>query len=512
MAGRNKIKGIMYYRVSTEDQAQFGVSLEQQRKQCQSYADMHDIEIIKIFHDDGVSAKTVDRPSLQGMLKFCGQKSNGVEVVIVYKIDRLTRNVNDYSSILMLLSKLGVKLISTTEAIDSTPIGKFIGNVMAANAQLDNDIRSQRVSACMREKIEQGIWCWKAPYGYLNARDGLSKKIITVDKKRAPMIKFIFREYATELYTVEDVRVKVNKMGLRSWSGKEISPQLMNKIMTNKFYIGIMTSRGEEFEGTHEKLVDRQTFFKCQNLLNGKSRGDNVSESQASEDFPLRHFAVCAYCGRPLTAYISTGRWGGKYPYYRCYNRNCSSKKSIAKKKIEDDFRGCLQEITPKDKFLNGFKAVVLDVWEKQYKRINEDKKDRDKQIEALKEDKMKLIDMKKKDLLSDEDFREAFDRIKKEIEAKEGESPETKMEEFNIDEAVEFVFDYIKYIPETWKGSDLKQQLVLQGLIFPEKPIYDYSSFQTPKLCPILQAKKELAGASSSVVASRGIGPLLSG
>lgn len=93
-----------------------------------------------------------------------------------------------------------------------------------------NDIRSQRVSSCMREKIEQGIWCWKAPYGYLNARDGLSKKIITVDKKRAPMIKFIFREYATELYTVEDIRVKVNKKGLRSWSGKEVSSQLMNRI------------------------------------------------------------------------------------------------------------------------------------------------------------------------------------------------------------------------------------------------------------------------------------------
>lgn len=506
------VKGIMYYRVSTEDQAQFGVSLEQQRKQCQSYADTHGIEIIETFHDDGVSAKTVDRPSLQEMLKFCGQKTNGVEVVIVYKIDRLTRNVNDYSSILVLLNKLGIKLISTTEAIDSTPIGKFIGNVMAANAQLDNDIRSQRVASCMREKIMQGVWSWHAPFGYINDRDGLNKKTIAVDKKRAPMIRFIFREYATGLYTLEDVKAKVNKMGLRSWSGKEISSQLMNKIITNKFYIGIMTTRGEEFEGTHEKLIDRETFFKCQNLLNGKSRGDSVSESRIKEEFPLRHFAVCAYCGRPITGYFSTGRWGGKYPYYRCYNKDCVSKKSIAKKQIEDSFIDCLKEITPRDKFLKGFKAVVLDVWEKEYKRVNENRREKDKQIEILKEDKMKLIDMKKKDLLSDEDFKEAFDRLKREIEAKEGQLCETKLEEFDIDEAIEYVFGYIKDLPETWQKSGFKQQVTLQGLIFPEKPIYDYSSFQTPKLCPILATKKELAGASSSVVASRGIEPLLPG
>ena len=509
MANQSK-KGIIYYRVSTEDQAQFGVSLEQQKKHCVGYAQANGIEIVKMFHDDGVSAKTTDRPSLQEMIKFCGQKDSAIDFIIVYKIDRLTRNVNDYTNILFLINKLGIKLVSTTEAIDDTPIGKFIGNVMAANAQLDNDIKSQRVSACMMEKIHQGYWCWKAPFGYLNSRDEFNKKVIVLDKKRAPLIKWLFDEYATGLYTLEEIRRKVNEKGLRSWAGREISAQMIDRIIARKFYIGIMATKGGEYEGVHEKLVDKETFYKCQGILRRNNRGESISRSQASEFFPLRHFVICAYCGRPLTAYFATGRWGGQYPYYRCYNKNCASKKSIAKKQVEDDFKDYLKTITPKDKFLNTFKATILDVWEEEYKKINQDRKNRIKRVEELREEKTKLIEMKKRDLLPDEDFKEAFGELKTKIDIEETDLSENKLEEFKIDEAVDYVFDFIKNLPEHWENATFEQQIKIQGLIFAEKPTYDYKKFQTPKLSPILQTKKELAIVNSSLVAPTGFEPVL--
>ena len=510
---KTKLKGIIYYRVSTEDQAQFGVSLEQQKKSCLNYAETNGIEIIKMFHDDGVSAKTADRPSLQAMLQFCTQKGKGIDCVIVYKIDRLTRNVNDYTNILLLLKKLGIRFISTSEAgIDDTPIGKFIGNLMASSAQLDNEIKSQRITDCMREKVEQGFWCWKAKIGYTNTRDEFNKKVITLDKNRAPLIKWAFEEYATGLYTLEDVRRRVNDKGLRSWMGKEISPQLIYRIITNKFYIGIMTVRGREYEANHERLIDAETFYKCQNVLNGHSRSESISRNQASECFPLRHEVICGYCGRPLTAYFSTGKCGGKFPYYGCYNKNCPSKKSIPKKKLEKDFLDYLKEITPKDKFLKGFKAVILDVWESEYKKINQERQDRIKRIEGLKQEKLQLIEMKKRDLLPDDDFKEAFNKLNKDIDYQEANLTETKFEEFNLDEAIDYVFTYIKTLPENWERATFEQKIQLQGLVFPEKPSYDYIKFQTPKLSPILQTKRELALASSPLVPPRGIEPRLPG
>ncbi len=508
----NKIRGIIYYRVSTEDQAQFGVSLDQQKKNCLNYAESNNIEIIKMFHDDGVSAKTTDRPSLQEMLKFCNKRNKGMDCVIVYKIDRLSRNVNDYSNITILLNKLNIKLISTTEAIDNTPTGKFIGNIMAASAQFDNDTKSQRITDCLREKREQGYWCGKAPVGYLNTTNRLGKKVIAVDKKRAPLIKWIFERFSTGIYTLEELRIMANKKGLRSWNEKEISAQLMSKFIKRKFYIGIMTVKGEEYEGNYEHIISDQVFYKCQNILTGENRAENISRNQANENFPLRHFVICAYCGRPLTAYFATGRWGGKYPYYRCYNKNCDSRKSIAKKKLEKDFLRYLEEITPKKTFLDPFKAIVTDVWKKRYKELNKHRKDTLKVLENLKEEKVKLIEMRRKELFSDEDFKEAFDKLKQEILDKQIILDENEIKEFNIDKAVTYVFDFIATIPEYWSKASYDQKIKIQGLIFPEKPIYGYERFQTPEISPVLAIKKESYDPNSPIVPPRGVEPLLLG
>ena len=498
------IKGIIYYRVSTEDQANFGVSLEQQKKHCQNYADTNGIEIMGLFHDDGVSAKTADRYGLQEMLRFCTQKNNGVGCVIIYKIDRLTRNSKDYNDILYFFKKLGIILISTSEeGVNNTPMGKFMGNFLAANAQLNNDIKSQRVTACMREVLLQGRWCWKAKFGYLNGRDLMNRKNIIVDNNRAPMIRWAFEQYATGLYTLEEIRREVNKKGLKTWKGKEMSSQLMYRMITSKFYIGIMTTKDEEFpNGTHEKLIDETTYYKCQAVLRGNNKGENISRSRPSEAFSLKHFVICAFCGRPMTAYFSTGKCGGIYPYYRCYNKDCTSKKSIAKKIMEKDFFNYLGEITPTNKFAKAFKATILDVWEAEYKRINYDRKEQLKKIENLKEEKTQLIEMKKKELLPDDDFKEAFTKLRKEINDKEADLSQTKLEEFNLNEAVDYVFDYIKMLPTNWKDATYEQRIKLQGLIFAEKPTYDYIKFQTPKLSPILEIKRELALTNSSLVA----------
>ena len=119
---------------------------------------------------------------------------------------------------------------------------------------------------------------------------------------------------------------------------------------------------------------------------------------------------------------------------------------------------------------------------------------------------------MKKKELLPDEDFKEAFDKLKKDIENKETDLTNTKLEEFDIDKAVDCVFEYIKMLPENWDDMEYEQKIILQGSIFHEKPIYDYNVFQTPILSPILQTKKELARTNSSLVGPRGIEPRLPG
>ncbi len=470
-------KAIIYYRVSTEEQARHGISLEQQKNNCLAYAKQNNIDIVKSFHDDGVSAKTADRPGLQDMLTYCTRNYKQLDNVIIYKIDRLSRNVDDYSNISMLLVKLDIQLISTTESIDKTPTGKFIGNIMAANAQLDNDIRSERVSSCMRERLKSGVWCWKAPLGYTNSRNDQGQKIIDIDIKKLKLIKWAFEEFAKGIYTLEEVRKKLNKKGLKTESGKEISFQLMSKMINNTFYYGLMYSQknNEYWPGTHKTIVAENTFHKCQEIL-AKKNGKTIykTKRKTSEDFPLRNFVLCKYCERPLTASYSTGRHGGKFPYYRCYNKECGQLCSIAKDKMEDSFVKYIKDITPKEEFFNAFEAVIKDVWSKKSAELNSDNSIAKKAIEKLSEEKLGLIKMKTKNLLDDEDFKVALDDIQVQITKLQMQSVDDEIENLDVNKVVSDVFIKVRSVSELWEKSQYEQKRQIQGLIFVEKPTYD--------------------------------------
>ncbi len=504
---------LIYYRVSTEEQASFGLSLEQQEKACRQYAEHNGIEIIDVFHDDGRSAKTTNREGLQEMLSFCTKRAKDIDCVIVYKIDRLTRNVNDYSNVLVLLSKLNIKLVSTSEAVDETPIGQFIGNFMAANAQLDNQVKGERTRDCMKTKFEKGYWIWRAPLGYKNIQTETNDKIVVPDPERAPLITWMFKEYATGIHTLEDIRVELNAKGLKTRAGKKISSQAISKMIRNSFYWGEMHAYGIIQMGFYDPLIDQSTFLRCQELISGSKREDNIAKKRTNEAFPLRHFITCGYCGRPMTGGFSTGKGGGKFPYYRCYYKDCPTKvRSIPKKKLENEFHKYLKQITRKKKFLKAFKAVILDVWDEQYSMINQDRQRINTVIDKLEEEKKSLIRMKKKELIPDEDFRNEFDEVKIQLTSKRHELEKTKFETFDIDEAVNYVFGVIADLPEIWNEAKTKQKQQLQGLIFPEKPVYLDGKFETPELSPVLVTKKTSRNEKPLLVTPGGIEPPLPG
>jgi len=497
-------KAVIYYRVSTEEQAQHGISLEQQKNQCLAYAQQNNIEVIEYFHDDGVSAKTIERPSLQKLLTYCRRNYKNIDCVIIYKIDRLSRNVNDYSSINMLLTKLSIQLISTTESIDKTPTGKFIGHIMAANAQLDNDIRSERVSSCMRERLKSGVWCHKAPIGYLNSRNTQGQKTIKLDRKKAKLIKWAFEEFAKGIYTLEEVRRTANKKGLCTEKGKEISFQLMSKMIKNTFYYGQMYARrrNEYWPGTHKTIISKETYYKCQEILSRKKeRAIYKTKKEVSRDFPLRNFVCCAYCDRPLTASYSTGKFGGKFPYYRCYNKECSKLQSIPKEKIENDFMVYIEQIIPKKQVLESSKDVLLDIKNNKFTEINKHRKDAKKALIKLLEEKKELIAMRRKGPLDDDDFKEALQDVKIQISKAQSQKNGLHLKELISDQVINEAFELISFLPEMWGNADYEQKIKIQSSIFLEKPNYDKNTFGTPQLSLLLAKNKGSEGHDSSYV-----------
>ncbi len=507
----NTKSAVIYYRVSTADQVD-GFSLDNQKEACQRYADDKGFNVAKLFSDEGESAKTADRPGLQAMLKFVADKKNKINCIIVNKIDRLSRNVNDYSAIKGLLDKLGVELVSTTEAIGNNSFGKFMGNMMASIAQLDNDVRSERVSDGILKCLQSGRSPHHAPLGYLNQNHGKRDISIVLDPERSKIIKYLLEEFSKGIYTQQELRHKANQLGLRSKNGKEIGTQLIHKLLASKFYAGIIVSKYGEFKGNHPALISLETYYKNQKQFPKTTKGDYIAGSRTDETFPLRHQVDCGMCGRPLTACFSRGKLGKQYPYYRCYQKACPSKKAISKKTLEHEFSKCLKKVTPTKEVLSTFKKVILDVWQNRFDELNQKQEVTNKQIENLTAEKAKLLDLVKKNLLPDEDFKTEYGKVKEQLTDKQLELSEIKTLDFNPAASVDFVFDFVANLNKFWPKTTYWQKHKLMGLIFPKKPIYDYTKFTTPKLSHIFQAKTALAGGVPALVGWAGIEPATNG
>jgi site-specific DNA recombinase len=141
-------RAVIYCRVSTKEQVEEGNSLSTQEKICREYSLKHGYDIAEVFVEQGESAKTQNRPELRRMMAYCASKKNNISVAIAYKIDRISRNTDDYSQIRIVLKKYGVEIKSTSENFENNPAGRFMENMLANVAQFDNDVRTER--SCWR--------------------------------------------------------------------------------------------------------------------------------------------------------------------------------------------------------------------------------------------------------------------------------------------------------------------------------------------------------------------------
>src|ERR1035441_3577640 len=151
------MNAVIYCRVSSKEQVE-GTSLESQELACRDFARRNSLDVLQVFVDRGESAKFADRPQLLEMLAFCGNREHTVEQLLVWKVDRLARNVGDHFNIKATLLKQGARVVSVTEPIDAKPEGKLLETILAGFAQFDNDIRAARTVQGMRRKIQEGIF------------------------------------------------------------------------------------------------------------------------------------------------------------------------------------------------------------------------------------------------------------------------------------------------------------------------------------------------------------------
>ena len=212
-------KAIGYIRVSTDEQAQEGYSLQMQENKIRAYCELHDLDLMDVIVDAGISGQNIKgRPdALQLMSLIRGKK---ISSVVVYKLDRLSRSLRDLIEIADLLKKKRVALHSVTEKLDSsTPHGKFFFNITGSLAELERETISDRVKSGMAEKKAQGGRITRhAPYGYQFTPDG--KLIENLQEQR--IVKRI-RQLNSNGFSIRAIEQKLFNEGILNRSSKKLT-------------------------------------------------------------------------------------------------------------------------------------------------------------------------------------------------------------------------------------------------------------------------------------------------
>ena len=157
-------RAVGYIRVSTQEQAQEGMSLAAQEARIKAYCEAKGWNLLRVYRDEGVSGKSLNRPGIQSLISDL--EDDGVDVVVILKLDRLTRSVRDLGALIDDLFK-GRSLATVQEGLDtSTASGEFVINMLGSVAQWERKAIGERTSTVLRYKQERGEWCGRVPYGF----------------------------------------------------------------------------------------------------------------------------------------------------------------------------------------------------------------------------------------------------------------------------------------------------------------------------------------------------------
>src|SRR3989344_7594158 len=280
-------KAIVYVRVSSKEQLE-GSSLEVQERICTEYALRNDYEIVKVFIEKGESAKTTDRTELKFLLEYVAKNYKSLDALIVAKIDRLARNSTDHALLKVGFSKYGLRLVSATENLEDTPVGRLMETQLAGFAQFDNEIRAERSKNGMIAGVKAGRWVWKAPLGYINT-GGKGRTNLSHNKPEIVRLVRKAWELVDTGYTVEEARKELAKQGL------ELSKSYFHRLIRNKLYMGVIEKFGISIVGNFKYIVEPELFLRVQDKLNSMGKKMPIYRVD-NPDFPLRNFIVCSFC------------------------------------------------------------------------------------------------------------------------------------------------------------------------------------------------------------------------
>ncbi len=325
-----EVRCAIYTRKSNEDglEQKFN-SLDAQRVACEKYIKSKEgwVALAKRYDDGGYSGSNLNRPEIKEL--FEDVKAGEVDCVVVYTLDRLSRETKDCIEVTSFFRRHRISFVAVTQIFDNnTPMGKFVQTVLSGAAQLEREMIVERVKNKIATSKEQGLWMGgNLPLGY----DVKDKELI-INEKEAKVVKHTFERYM-ELKSMAELARELNNQGYRTkkfevksgnvYGGEIFKKATIRRIITNPIYMGKIRHYEKQYKGKHEAIIEEEKWQKAQELIKNQPY-----RKAKYEEALLRGIIKCKSCEVNMTLTYSK-KENKRYRYYVCNNhlrgKNCES-------------------------------------------------------------------------------------------------------------------------------------------------------------------------------------------
>ncbi len=302
----------IYTRVSTDLQAEkeFSSCESQEQKIMSFIKSQNNWQVFKVYSDAGYTGANTNRPALLELLEDIKEKE--IDIILSYKIDRLTRSPKDFYQLIEFFEQYNVSFISITERFDtSTPSGRLLRNIMLTFAQFERELASERTRDKMIERAKKGMWNGGIPpFGYKK-----ENKKLFIDKTEAKTITFIYKTYINTGSLAKTYN-KLKQRNIKNRQGKGFTKSNLGYILRNIVYTGKVKYAGKIYHGIHQPIISKKVFELAQKIHNKKKRKFRVYKK-----FLFGGLINCKECGSKMTTCFTNKRSKRKlrrYYYYRC--------------------------------------------------------------------------------------------------------------------------------------------------------------------------------------------------
>lgn len=283
----------IYIRVSTDEQVQEGYSISAQRERLKAFCVAQNWDDYKFYIDEGISGRNTKRPQLQKLLDDVKQGS--INVLLVYRLDRLTRSVRDLHGILDYLDKYNCVFRSATEIYDtSNAMGRMFITIIAAIAEWESANLGERVKMGMIEKARQGERAGQAPYGWYKDEHGK----LHINTEQIQAVKLMITKIK-EGYSFLKLSKYMNATNYKPKRGYKWHANSIQELLHNPVLYGAMSWSGEVYENVHEGIITKEEFEELQRIVTSRKQH---KKREVQSHFVYQMKLVCPDCGNRLSS------------------------------------------------------------------------------------------------------------------------------------------------------------------------------------------------------------------